>query len=740
MRPESTIRVVLPGDLAGGTLLERATLEEVPETSALSEWLRQRGVDTTSWGEGNRKDVGALWKELDADECGLELWRKADGTTQAVRVVHVLRAKVCTRQSFTRGIFLFNTWQQYGDGRKRIRNGLLSEKVGMSEMPIEANLHEICERAIAEELMQITDSGLRLSPGASMPTPDASSPSQVKVLDEHFVDHTIELEDSKSYPGLLTMYNLYTVEIVCSGLPSVEFNSLEFKPTNAKGERPVKYLHAWAWLQWGDIQRYLLEGSKMKERKTSGSFSNAATLNKWLKDLDVNTGLWDTAMSRRSVQDLFWEVEHGKAQLEMWGRHDGVPLVMRVVHVLQLEVSSPEPALSGKILLETWSQTQGKDATSSLRLPSRALSLSGSHLPFDEESFKRATEELVKEKLTGLVDPHFRMQRGMEPDAVMANIRIVRSSLGETRHHVQESADYPDLSTLYHIYSVAVEVEGLPTSDFATVDRPLDEVACQYLSLHDGQRAQGFKWLTWQDYAHLLRSQVSDTQIRRVQTRWLCFEQDEGTAGSEAIDGLSQVLERLARRASPEASAPGRDEDLEEAQRLLSSLNQAMSSLKAVRESVFRQAEDTKGIPPSMLTEMKENIIVKPETLRRASEARRDQVQRLASIERLTQAGAIRLSDLGAFEQIAPRGADAGAVLRSVALDPKKLIMVLNTIFPSEGGTASEQTGIPVDALYRLLKNLTPDLTPEAVAEVVETLTQGRGFVETQAFVDWLYQ
>eukprot|EP00971_Amphidinium_carterae_P153169 3036306-Amphidinium_carterae.1 len=34
-----------------------------------------------------------------------------------------------------------------------------------------------------------------------------------------FRDHIIEVETSKSYPGLLTMYHLYTVDIICKGLP-----------------------------------------------------------------------------------------------------------------------------------------------------------------------------------------------------------------------------------------------------------------------------------------------------------------------------------------------------------------------------------------------------------------------------------------------------------------------------------------------------------------------------------------
>lgn len=54
-----------------------------------------------------------------------------------------LVSQVTSPDRYQRGIFLFNTWQQYGDGRTRTRNGLLSEKLTIDEMPLEQNLHEV---------------------------------------------------------------------------------------------------------------------------------------------------------------------------------------------------------------------------------------------------------------------------------------------------------------------------------------------------------------------------------------------------------------------------------------------------------------------------------------------------------------------------------------------------------------------------------------------------------------------
>merc|ERR1712224_950536 len=159
------------------------------------------------------------------------------GKEQPVRVTHVLRAKVCSPSSYQKGIFLFNTWQQYGDGRKRTRNGLLSEKLTLSEMPLEENLHEVCRRAVTEEEMQrCEEAAFKVTPGVPVEY-DPNYVCPLEVVDEKFVEHTIEIEVSKSYPGLLTMYHLYTVDIVCTGLPVVDFNTLEFDHADKNGRR-----------------------------------------------------------------------------------------------------------------------------------------------------------------------------------------------------------------------------------------------------------------------------------------------------------------------------------------------------------------------------------------------------------------------------------------------------------------------------------------------------------------------
>merc|ERR1712061_955252 len=141
--------------------------------------------------------------------------------------------------------------------------------MGISEMPLEDNLMAVCERAVTEEEMQrVVESKIRITPGCPAPDYDPSIKCPLQVLNAIFVDHTIEIEKSKSYPGLLTMYHLYTVDIICKGLPIVDFNTLEFDHEDDRGRRNLKYIHAWVWLDWAQIQRYLFEGSELKQRQT----------------------------------------------------------------------------------------------------------------------------------------------------------------------------------------------------------------------------------------------------------------------------------------------------------------------------------------------------------------------------------------------------------------------------------------------------------------------------------------
>eukprot|EP00415_Alexandrium_ostenfeldii_P004234 UN4234 len=87
----------------------------------------------------------------------------------------------------------------------------------------------------------------------------------------------------------------------------------------------------------------------------------------------------------------------------MWGRTDGVPLLMRVLHVLQLKVNTTDPRMRGKFLYQTWAQAEDGLTRSVNRLMSAKLC--ARDLPFNRQRFVREAKEVVKEDPTYLVDP-----------------------------------------------------------------------------------------------------------------------------------------------------------------------------------------------------------------------------------------------------------------------------------------------------------------------------------------------
>lgn len=574
--------------------METATIKEVPNKDALKKWLQERGLETTGWGEGNTKDVGKFWKEIKEDESGLELWKKSDGSLQPVRVTHVLRAKVCSPQSRDRQVFLFNTWQQYGDGRKRTRNGLLSEKLTISEMPLEDHLHEVCERAVTQEEMQrVEDATLSIHAGRPAPVYDPKYKCPLKVVEEYFIDHTIEVEVSKSYPGLLTMYHLYTVDIVCTGLPTVDFNTLEFDHEDEQGKRDLKYVHAWVWLGWSQIQRYLFEGSKLKERKTKGSFDSAAALRSWLEQFNLDLSMWGKNQLK-SVDSLYEELEQEETHLELWGRHDGVPLLMRVLHVMQLKIRSDDPHHAGMVLLRTWQQKQNERTKVVNRILAKTLSMAD--LPF-QNNFSALAEEYVASEFSHILDPYFQLTEGIGFEVLDGQEYEVVPTLIEFEDHhvdVEESPSFKGMCTLYHLYTVEIECSGLPLVDFATV-----EVKGGKGSERRMTRANGWRWVTWQQSLDILHARTQATE-RRCNTLSKRLEVQRGI-----IDGHSEAMSSL-------DSALGKG-DVTEATKLVREMQTSYAELQRVaKEDMDKQREEERSfatrLPPNMISKLMEQV------------------------------------------------------------------------------------------------------------------------------------
>jgi len=597
---------ILPEPLANATQLKVYTLKELSDKAALAQTLSKHGLDTSSWGSGDTKDVGKFWKEIEGDEAGLEVWKTKSGEVRPVRVTHVLRAKVTSRQSFENNVFLFNTWQQFGDGRKRTRNALLSEKLTISEMPLIDNLRAVCERAVTEEEMQrVVESRCRIDKENPAPVYDKDIACPLNVVDSLFRDHTIEITPSASYPGLLTMYHLYTVDIICSGIPTVDFNTLEFDHEDEKGNRKLKYIHAWVWLEWGQIQRYLFEGSELKDRKTKGAFGSAMAMRDWLSQFDIDLALWGQGQNR-SVTDLFHEVQREETQLELWGRHDGVPLLMRVVHVLQIVVYPSEAnedgenrGLGQKHLLQTWQESPSGEVKAVHRVMAKKLSTS--MLPFDEARFKDAADKAVRAQLSFFLDPASAkvdvaskndsvkklMRQSTDvwsPTSASTELKIGDMQFLDQRFDLEESPSYKGMHTMYNLYTVQVAVEGLPETDFNSLDFERAETFGKAKPYR-----LGWRWVSWMESMDLVHGKASALERRESE------RMKQVSQSALSVAKLKAVVSRMSATSAPK--------EKEEVNALLAELQ---STFREMQTPAKKDDALSSFLPPSMVSKLKE--------------------------------------------------------------------------------------------------------------------------------------
>jgi hypothetical protein len=632
MAEKETPAAFLPEPLTGGVKLLEVPKQELPNAAAVATWLKEHGLDTSDWGSGDTKTVDKYWKEIDLQEAGLELWKKADGTMQPVRTTHVLRAKVTSPESYERGIFLFNTWQQFGDGRTRTRNGLLSEKLSLDEMPLHQHLHEVCCRAVTEEEMQrVVESACKIGPGRPAPEYDPNYVCPLEVVDEHFVDHIIEVETSKSYPGLLTMYHLYTVEIICTGLPIVDLNTLEFDHEDKNGHRKLKYVHAWVWLEWSKIQRYLFEGSKLKEKKTKGSFQDSKALESWLRQFSLDLDTWgqDTF---KSVESLWKEIESEETQLELWGRQDGVPLLVRVAHVLQLQVSTTDERMTGKFLLNTWTQLPNGKARTTNRMLASKMSLAQSG--FTRENFEQQCKNAVNEQLEYLVDMHYSVNPDREAtpqDADSSGVSVCDCKFVEKRQEVEESPSYKGLFTMYHLYAYSVCCVGLPLADFASLDfRPTMTNGKLDHSRKTLKYAHGWRWVSWPQVLDIVHARTQILERSKAYSQ-ACWEaQRKGLDDSVCqLAGLTGAMQRLC------SKVPSTDPDAREAARFAIALHRSILDLQAAYNAGNKDtgSSDSKMLPPSMVSKMAENTIADSKFLEEAQWERIQEAKAKADVE-----------------------------------------------------------------------------------------------------------
>jgi len=619
--------------LDGFELDRKLTLADVPTASALSTQLKSLELDASEWGKGLTKSVDKLHEELTGYEAELEVWKKPEeGALKVLRVTHVLRAKVCSEKSKANGKFLFNTWQQFPDGRRRTRNGLLSEKLCVQEIPIEDHLIDVCERAVTEEEMQ------RLEASTFMITPEIPTPHYnpdykcpLRVDNATLLEHTVQVESSASYPGLLTMYHLYTVDITCSGLPGVDFNTLEYTHPDSQGKRKLKYVHAWVWLGWADIQRYLLESSKMQERKIKGSYEKPECLRQWLQQFgSLRVDEWggmEGSKRFRSVEELHAELEREEAQLELWGRHDGMNLLVRVVHVLQLQVQSTARALSDKFLLHVWQQN--KDCQVDSQGCRRVLIIDrmvGHKLKMQKKSLgdvalEQAVHRAVDEQLSTVMDAFFTIDQfetsrttinRLSSQANKPVVTVERVDFVDHRVSVEESPTYQGMQTMYHRYTCEAIVSGLPVSDFTTIN----------FKRAGGPWVNGWRWVSWHqcvDHLHVRIQELERTVAdRKREIRQLQKESGEIATGPvEADENLNAVAHGKSKDDVPSDLA----KDLNTFQGLNRELEPSQHRMSLVSEGNHGSCQTR--FPPSMVAKMAEDAIYDQEHLEQMAVRRR---------------------------------------------------------------------------------------------------------------------
>ena len=180
-------------------------MEKFANSAALAGWLKDKGIDTSSWGRGPFKSIANLWDEYEAGEVFFE-------DDPPMRVVHVVQILI---QQHNRS--LREVEQELSNGERRFRNQPPAEKVKSNETGVDA-----AQRCLREEL------------GLSSEQIEAMSMAN---------EREEMIADSPSYPGLLTRYTIQEIKARVIGLPEDDF----WRENKAAAEGDPVSRHLWGW-------------------------------------------------------------------------------------------------------------------------------------------------------------------------------------------------------------------------------------------------------------------------------------------------------------------------------------------------------------------------------------------------------------------------------------------------------------------------------------------------------------
>eukprot|EP00961_Rhodomonas_salina_P094570 1272719-Rhodomonas_salina.1 len=179
----------------------------------LIEWLERRaGVDVSVWGEGKAKRPFDLYKELHEGESCL--------SSEGVRIVKVAKVRIMDGDHE-----LIEVRQHLRNGAVKHRNRLLAEKFKPGENPIAAAV-----RGIREELGEVLD-----------------AEAAIRIGSERDLVITEEVDTSTSYPGLKSVYRLFTIDAQVQGLCREQTGMVFETGEECDVDGYCDKIHVWEW-------------------------------------------------------------------------------------------------------------------------------------------------------------------------------------------------------------------------------------------------------------------------------------------------------------------------------------------------------------------------------------------------------------------------------------------------------------------------------------------------------------
>jgi hypothetical protein len=218
-------------------------------------------------------------------------------------------------------------------------------------------------------------------------------------------------------------------------------------------------------------------------------------------------------------------------------------------------------------------------------------------LPLDEARFEQTAKEAVDDQLSYLVDAHFQML-GTEPNRTnfpKSNVQAAKIEFSDHRYDLEASPSFQGLVTMYHLYTVDVECQGLPSADFASIVR-----------LGGVTYAFGWRWVTWQQALDMLHTRAQ--MMERVYSNKRKENQQKVKQSLETLDALRSAVERLESKVDHSSRA-----EVARLSKLVEILNTNLSEgdeeNNAEEEATAKVCRLT-SIPPSMVSELADRKLV----------------------------------------------------------------------------------------------------------------------------------